>query len=82
MAWFEILWLVAGVLIMAGVSIFVGFRAEEHKLDGEDVINILGATAVAIVAFPFILALGIIIGPFVGLYFLGVYLRNKSTSKV
>lgn len=81
MAWFEVLWLVVGILIMGGVSLFVGLKAESHKLDGEDVVSILGGTAVAIAFFPFIVILALVVGPFVGLYFLGVYLRNKKTSK-
>lgn len=81
MAWYFVLWLVAGLLIMGGVSVYVGLKAERHQMDGEHVVLVLTGTALAIVAFPAILCLGVVAAPFVGLYYLGTYLRNKNASK-
>lgn len=82
MGWFVIVWLIVGILIVCGVSVFVGYEAaDNHYLDGDHAISIIGGSAVAAIAWPLLLGVAVAAGPFVGLYFLGVYLRNKKTSK-
>ena len=70
------LWLIITVIIFA-VSMYALGRWDTNQEKFSFIPAIIGLSA----AWPFILAISIVIGPFLGLYFLGEYVREKKINQ-
>lgn len=71
------LWLIISIVIFA-ISMYALGRWDNNH---DDKVGFIPAIAALSAVWPFLLAIVIVIGPFLGLFFLGEYVREKKNEK-